>query len=36
MTHTAIFNVLIATTGFMGYQALELDKSKKPSTKLNV
>jgi hypothetical protein len=36
MTHDAISNVLIAIIGFMGYQALELDKSKKPNTKLDV
>jgi hypothetical protein len=36
MTHDAISNVFIASIGFMGYQALELDKSKKPNTKLDV
>jgi hypothetical protein len=36
MTHVVISNVLIGTIGSMGYQALKLDKSKKPNTKLNV
>jgi hypothetical protein len=36
MTPAAISNVLIAIVGSMGYWTLELDKSKKPSTKLDV
>jgi hypothetical protein len=36
MTHAAISNVFIAITSFMGYRALELDKPKKPNTKLDV